>query len=319
MDKPREWTSFDVVARIRGLTGVRKVGHAGTLDPFADGLLPVCIGRATRVIRFMETHDKTYRVTVAFGTATDTQDLTGQTIFERHLTDAEKIHLVQSDFCDLRQAVSDLTRLKSQLPPMYSAVKIQGRPLYQYARKGQSVERTERPIRIYESVLESVTLEETLTAVIRIHCSKGTYIRSLCDTLGHRLGWGAHAAALRRLTCGPWSVDQAVTVESLSRILSDCPDRVQRLQILSETKILMPAETALVDLPVLQLKQQSAIDLINGRVVLLEPGQQAFADRFAVYYAGQLIAVAITEQYNEDAWRIRTERVLIDLADLLRS
>ena len=86
IDKPREWTSFDVVARVRGLTGVRKVGHAGTLDPFADGLLPVCIGRATRVIQFMETHDKTSRVTVAFGTATDTQDLTGQTVFQRQLT-----------------------------------------------------------------------------------------------------------------------------------------------------------------------------------------------------------------------------------------
>lgn len=318
IDKPREWTSFDVVARIRGLTGVRKVGHAGTLDPFADGLLPVCIGRATRMVRFMETHDKVYRVTVAFGTATDTQDLTGQTIFERQLTAAEKKNLAETDFYDLRQAVSDLKNLKSQLPPMYSAVKIQGRPLYQYARQGQAVTRTERPVRIYEAVLESAALEDTLTAVVRIHCSKGTYIRSLCDTLGSKLGWGAHAAALRRLACGPWSVEQAISLDSLAQVLSVCPDPAQRLQILSEKNILLPAKTALSDLQVIQIGLESAVDLINGRVVLLEPAQQDFTGRYAVYCAGQLIAVAVTEQHNEDARRIRTERVLIDLADLHR-
>jgi tRNA pseudouridine55 synthase len=270
------------------------------------------------MVRFMETHDKVYRVTVAFGTATDTQDLTGQTIFERQLTAAEKKNLADTDFFDLRQAVADLTDLNSQLPPMYSAVKIQGRPLYQYARQGQTVARTERPVRIYEAVLESAALGETLTAVVRIHCSKGTYIRSLCDTLGSRLGWGAHAAALRRLACGPWSVEQAITLDALTRIISGCPDPDCRLQTLSEQNILLPAETALADLPDLQIGLDSAVDLINGRVVLLEPAQQAFTGRFAVYCAGQLVAVAVTEQHNEGAWRIRTERVLINLADLHR-
>ena len=199
---------------------------------------------------------------------------------------------------------------------MYSAVKVKGRPLYQYARQGQAVGRTERPVRIYEAVLESVSLLETLTAVVRVHCSKGTYIRSLCDTLGSRLGWGAHAAALRRLACGPWSVAQAVTLDSLSRILAGCLDPMQRLQLLAEANILLPAATAWTDLPVLQIKKQTAIDLINGRTVLLESGQQALPGRYAIYCAGQLVAVAMNEPYDEDAWRIRTERVLIDLADL---
>jgi len=341
-----------VVSHLRGLTGLRKAGHAGTLDPFADGLLPVCIGRATRVIRFMEHYDKTYRVTVAFGLATDTQDRTGQPVFAKPLSPEEKKELADTDFAIVRQAVAELTRITSQLPPMYSAVKVNGRPLYAYARKGESIKRTERPVQIHEARLETAVLHETLTAVVTIRCSKGTYIRSLCDTLGRRLGWGAHAAELRRITCGPWCVDQAIAPAALKALLAAYPDRPDRLQILADKGLLLPAETALANLPVLQIDRASAVSLVNGRIVLLrdclaanwsfprridesgqafgkstEPvmtkqslgsGQPPFPGRFAVYCAGQLVAVAVSELVGEDAWRIRTERVLIDLERLYR-
>ena len=119
VDKPRGWTSFDVVAKLRGVLGIRKIGHTGTLDPFADGLLPVCFGRATRLIQYMESFDKTYRVTVAFGRTTDTLDLTGQTTSVHPLTDAERALLLSDNFAPVRQAVANLTEIKSQVPPLY--------------------------------------------------------------------------------------------------------------------------------------------------------------------------------------------------------
>ena len=308
-----------MVSRIRGLIGVRKVGHAGTLDPFADGLLPVCLGRATRVIQFMEHYDKAYRVTVAFGTATDTQDLTGQPVMTHELTQAERRHLLETDFAEVRRVVSELTGMEHQIPPMYSAVKIKGRPLYQYARKGLDIERRPRPVKIYEAILESAALTDILTAELSIRCSKGTYIRSLCDEIGRLMGWGAHAAALRRTACGPWSIDQAISLEQLSGWITDGASPDQRLQVLQDAQLLLPAASALTDLPTLAVSYDAAIALINGRAVLLDTDQPVLQGRFAVCSANRLIAVAELERYNEDAWRIRTERVLIDLADFRRT
>lgn len=318
IDKPRDWTSFDVISRLRKLTGVQKIGHTGTLDPFADGLLPVCIGKATRLIQFMESHDKAYRVTVAFGRATDTQDRTGQVVFEHKLTDTERKELLKTDFAIVHQAVATLCSLTEQLPPLYSAVKVKGRPLYTYARKGQAVERKPRPIKVYQAAVDHIRLNEELEAEITLTCSKGTYIRSLCDTLGQITGWGAHAAALRRIESGPFSVNEAVTMDQLEKWL-DGRDRSEALDILSEKKVLLPLSAALSDRPGIQIDRTSAVALMKGQIVFFEPACEPPAERVTVWCEDRLIAVAVLEKKEADAWRIRTERVLIDHADFLRS
>ena len=140
IDKPRGWTSFDVVAKLRGVLGIRKIGHTGTLDPFADGLLAVCFGRATRLIQYMEAHDKTYRVTVAFGRTTDTLDLTGQTTAVNPLTETERADLLANGFAPVQRAVAALTGITAQVPPLYSAVKsMAGRCTDMPARAGRSI------------------------------------------------------------------------------------------------------------------------------------------------------------------------------------
>ena len=200
VNKPVGITSFKVVSVVRRLFGLRRVGHCGTLDPFADGLLPIVIGRATRAVFYMDRFDKAYQVRIRFGRSTDTMDLTGNTLEEQPISAQRMRQLASGEDRVIYDAVESLTGLTSQIPPMYSAVKIEGRALYDYARAGQDIERRERPITIRESVVLSVaTDEEGLYADVRIHCSKGTYIRSLADLVGRTTGLFAHASALTRL------------------------------------------------------------------------------------------------------------------------
>ena len=219
IDKPRGLTSFGVIARLRKLTGIRKIGHCGTLDPFATGLLPVAIGKATGLIRYMEDYDKRYLLRVRFGTSTTTMDRTGEVVACCPLTEQELVDLIDDDFQPLRQAVDELPGEHQQLPPMYSAVKVDGRRLYSYARAGESVERTSRTIQIFSAELQDIHCEpETgyLAADVLVHCSKGTYLRTIAHELGETIGCCAHAAELRRLTVGPFRVDDAVSVTELS-------------------------------------------------------------------------------------------------------
>ena len=307
-----------MVARLRGLTGIRKIGHAGTLDPFADGLLAVCIGRATRMIRYLEQHDKVYRVTVAFGRSTDTYDLTGKTCRTHQLTETEKKQLLTSDFAVVRRAVRALTLMREQEPPMYSAVKVEGRPLYAYARQGQTIERQARPVRIDKAILETISLDSHVTLDMTIHCSKGTYIRSLCEYLGQMTGWGAHATALRRVASGPWHVGQAVTLTQLAAWM-DGRTREEALRIFAEKGVLLPAFAALEGLARLTIETAAAHDLVCGRPVYLPGERSDRSQRVAIWCGEQLVAVAQLERHSEDTWRIRTERVLINSADLLRT
>lgn len=324
--KPRGITSFGVVSRLRKLTGVRRIGHTGTLDPFADGLLPVCIGRTTSIVQFMDGYDKTYRLGIVFGRATDTQDLTGETVFEHILTEEEIHELLSTDFAVLHNAVAMLPGDRMQTPPMFSAVKVDGRKLYEYARQGCEVERKERPIRIDRAVVEAVGLADgILQATILIGCSKGTYIRTIADELGKQLGFGAHAASLTRLKCGPFSLDQALDLEELFSWRADLPDQPAFLELLRQRGLLLPAERAFTDFPILELPESSAIRLINGQPLILEPD---FADRSkipapgsraAVFSSGSLIGIASLLPDAGGGLQIKTERVLIDLADFRQS
>lgn len=214
IDKPADWTSHDVVARARKLLGTRRVGHTGTLDPFATGLLVVCVNRATRLVQYLTGEDKEYLATVRFGFATDTGDLTGKALTEAvsagHLTVAQ-----------LNEAAASLRGRIQQLPPMYSAKKIGGVKLYELARQGAHIER--QPVEIEIKEFEVIAAKEpndvnTRDFTIRVVCSSGTYIRVLAEDLGKLLGIGAHLSALRRTRVGQFSLDQAATLEHLAEL-----------------------------------------------------------------------------------------------------
>jgi len=204
MKKESGWTSHDVVAKIRHLLGGVKVGHAGTLDPAATGVLPVLIGRGTRIADFLVEWDKEYRAVLRLGETTDTQDATG-TVLARHTTDLvtpEAIHEVVGRF---RGPIE-------QVPPMFSAVKVGGVPLYKSARAGKSIVRDARTIVIHTLEVEAIQRRDV---TLRIVCSKGTYVRTLCADIGGALGVGGHMLALERRRVGPLTIDQALTVNEV--------------------------------------------------------------------------------------------------------
>ena len=203
VDKPQEWTSQDVTARLRRVFNTRRIGHGGTLDPMATGVLPVFVGRATRGVEFFEHAEKTYEAVLRLGLTTDTEDTSGAVLEEK------EVHISETDF------LSILPRFRGkimQVPPMYSALKINGQKLVDLARKGKTVERQPREIEIFE--LEC--LEFTgITARLRVRCSKGTYIRTLCKDIGEALGCGGCMAELRRVQAGEYTIAQAVPLMEL--------------------------------------------------------------------------------------------------------
>ena len=204
VDKPVGPTSFDVVQRVKRALKSRKAGHAGTLDPNATGLLLVAVGEATRLLPFLTAEEKSYRGVVRFGVTTDTLDIAGQVLEERDAS-----HLTREQ---VEAAVTALLGITSQVAPMYSAKRVDGRRLHELAREGTTIERTPFPVTIHQSTLESF---EPPDATIFVRCSKGTYIRTLAETLGERLRTGAHLAALRRLSSGRFSVDGALPLETV--------------------------------------------------------------------------------------------------------
>ena len=203
VDKPQGWTSQDVVSKLRGVFKTRRIGHGGTLDPMATGVLPVFVGRATRGVEFFEHAEKTYEAILQLGITTDTEDTTGTVLEER------PVNVSKEEFL----AVLDRFRGEiQQIPPMYSALKVNGQKLYDLARQGKEVERKSRKITIFR--LECLHFEGT-TAKLLVHCSKGTYIRTLCKDIGAALGCGGCMAALRRVQAGEYTVENAVSMETL--------------------------------------------------------------------------------------------------------
>lgn len=227
IDKPAGLSSFDVVRQVRRWCGTRRVGHAGTLDPLATGVLPVAVGQATRLVEYLMAGEKTYRATLRLGAATDTQDATGQVV--------DELPWEHIDRSALDAALAGFTGDIQQLPPMYSALKMDGRPLYKLAREGVEVERELRSIRIDSLVVDAFSPPD---ATLTVRCSKGTYIRTLCHDLGHALGSAAHMTSLRRVACGRFTEEGSYTLEALQALV----DRGQPLPLLS------PAE-ALADWP----------------------------------------------------------------------
>lgn len=203
VDKPQDWTSQDVAARLRRVFNTRRIGHGGTLDPMATGVLPVFVGRATRGVEFFEHAEKTYEAVLRLGITTDTEDVTGTVLENREVT------LSEQDFLNiLPQFRGEI----QQVPPMYSALKINGQKLCDLARQGKEVERKPRTITIHKLECLEFTGE---TARLLVHCSKGTYIRTLCKDIGEALGCGGCMASLRRVTAGEYTIEEAVPLQEL--------------------------------------------------------------------------------------------------------
>jgi tRNA pseudouridine55 synthase len=207
IDKPGGITSHDVVARVRRLLGQRRVGHAGTLDPMATGVLPVCLGKATRLTEAIQAGRKEYMAEVTFGTATDSQDSTGQVTARRNAS-----HLTEQD---VREALRSFVGAIWQVPPMTSARRHEGRRLYSIAREGVEVPREPRQVWIYAASLDAFAPGEQPKAILTIACSSGTYIRTLAHDLGAALGVGAHMSALRRTMVGPFRHEDAAPLHRL--------------------------------------------------------------------------------------------------------
>ena len=214
VDKPQGWTSQDVTARLRRVFNTRRIGHGGTLDPMATGVLPVFVGRATRGVEFFEHAEKIYEATIRLGLTTDTEDVTGTVLTETEVSISEQ------EFWDILPKFRGKIQ---QIPPMYSALKVNGQKLCDLARKGKEVERQPREIEIFE--LECLEFSGD-TARLRVHCSKGTYIRTLCKDIGEALGCGGCMAALRRVTAGEYTIEEAVPLQTL--LDTDAPEAYPR-------------------------------------------------------------------------------------------
>ena len=210
IDKPAGITSHDVVNRVRRIMGTRRVGHTGTLDPFATGVLPIAFNNGTKCIPFLDEGQKTYEALLRLGVTTDTLDMTGLVLSESDPSSINREQFISS-FADFSGSIS-------QIPPMYSAIKQNGQPLYKLARQGVEVERKARDVEIYSLELLSFNLPH---AAIRIVCSRGTYVRSLADDIGRRLGCGAALQELRRTASGPFSLCETVTLEKLQQTVLD--------------------------------------------------------------------------------------------------
>lgn len=248
VDKPEGWTSHDVVGRLRRMTGQRRIGHSGTLDPMATGLLVVFLGRATRAVEFAEGHDKGYTALLRPGVVTDTLDTTG-TVLE---TSAQR-----PTRAELEAAIERFRGEIEQLPPMYSAIKQGGKKLYEIARAGGEVERKPRPVTIYR--LECTGEREDGDFELEVECSKGTYIRTLCDDIGRELGCGACMSGLRRTRAGGFDVKDAHTLEEIERLgVHEC---------------LLPVDALFAGRPILLIKDgKTERALRNGMAVKLDAG-----------------------------------------------
>ena len=245
IDKPQDWTSHDVVAKLRGILHERRIGHSGTLDPLATGLLIVFVGRATRAVKFAEADSKEYIAGLRLGLSTDTQDISGNVIAEC------------SDLPDegaVRRAVNSFIGDIEQIPPMYSAIKIGGKKLYELARKGQSVERAPRKITV--SSIEIIGREGG-DYLLKIACSKGTYVRTLCNDIGASLGCGACMSSLRRISAGAFSVESAHSIDEVENAANEG-------QLVD---IMLPVDTLFSALPELKVSESAAKRLKTGNII----------------------------------------------------
>ncbi|OIJ09948.1 tRNA pseudouridine(55) synthase TruB [Anaerobacillus arseniciselenatis] len=292
LHKPKGMTSHDCVAKLRGILKTRKIGHTGTLDPEVTGVLPICIGKATKVAQYMSDYSKTYECEVTIGFSTTTEDFTGEIIDEKPVK--ELVTMKQ-----LKEVVNSFVGEIEQIPPMYSAVKVNGKKLYEYARLGQVVERPSRRVVIHNlTILTEPELFDgnKLKFSFRVHCSKGTYVRTLAVDIGKQLGYPSHMSALVRTASGPFTLKECITFEQIESMFK-AGDLQQKL---------FKLEDALSFLKHIEVNDTLAFKISNGAVL---PFPEGIAEnRFTVYNKnGECLA--IYQKHPTKAGLMKPEKV----------
>ena len=300
VDKPEGWTSFKTDRFVGKILGTRNVGHLGTLDPFATGLLPVFVGKGLKFLRFCEGFDKGYSCRCIFGARTDTMDKTGEFISEDYPSEEEIAELSAGGYEKIRQAFSKVQATREQLPPAYSAKKIDGKKAYELARKGEVPDLKPVPVTIYALDIRNIEIPEKGIAVdFDCLCSKGTYIRTICSDLGDITGFGAYAESLRRTVNGQFSVKDAYTPEELEKMVME-----------DDFSFVRDASETLSFLPEIKLDAKQTRDIKFGRKIAFPLAVDASEER--VYYRatseGRLIAVVFPSMEN-GALTMRIERL----------
>ena len=229
--KEKGYTSHDVVAKLRAILHMKKIGHTGTLDPAAEGVLPVALGRGTRLVELLTEKEKTYEAVLRLGVSTDTQDMTGTVLFEMPVTVTEE---------EVREAVESFVGEQMQVPPMYSALKVNGKKLYELAREGKTIERKPRPVVFYEIRIMDISLP---LVRISVTCSKGTYIRTLCNDIGEKLGCGGAMEELLRTRSGNFTLEESLMLSQVEEAVSD-GTIMEKIVPVEEVLSMYPALTA---------------------------------------------------------------------------
>ncbi len=285
INKEKGFTSHDVVAKLRGILGQKKIGHTGTLDPNAEGVLPVCLGKATKVCDLLTDTDKCYETVMHLGVETDTQDLTGTVLARRPVEATEE---------EIRAAAESFVGSYEQVPPMYSALKVNGQKLCDLARAGREVERAPRPVKIYSLQILAWDLPRVR---LRVECSKGTYIRTLCHDIGQRLGCGAAVEELIRTRAGRFELSQARTLGEIETLR----DRGELVSVR------IPLEEIFAELPRFQVHPERDIALQNGNALRLSWGEtsEPLQGECAVYFSDGRFAAVYETQEKQDSLKVK--------------
>ena len=271
LKKEAGMTSHDAVFKLRKILGTKKIGHGGTLDPDVVGVLPIAVGKATRMVEFMQDEGKVYEGEITLGYSTTTEDAGGEVVAETPVLSPLDEKLVD-------EAIASLTGPITQIPPMYSAVKVNGRKLYEYARAGQVVERPERQVTIYQFERTSpISYEDHLARfTFRVKCSKGTYIRTLSVDLGEKLGYAAHMSHLKRTSAAGMRFEDALTLEQIAERVAE-----------EDYSFLQPLELGIGDLLKVELSDEQVEDVRNGRFINLISDETELAG----FYGEKLVAI----------------------------
>ncbi|RYL95300.1 tRNA pseudouridine(55) synthase TruB [Sporolactobacillus sp. THM7-4] len=289
--KPRGMTSHDCIFRLRKLLRFRKIGHTGTLDPEVDGVLVLCLGRATKVAQYLLGYRKTYKGRIRLGTSTDTEDAGGEIIMQAQVTGRISRDRIERVFSRFRGEIQ-------QSPPMYSAVKVNGRKLYEYARKGLTVERPVRRVTIYDLRIDSDAQMYNKDIPFEVSCSKGTYVRTLAVDIGQALGYPAHLLSLTRTQAGPFTLNDCLTFEQIESLAGNG----------NFSSALKPLEYGLGHLDSWTIDDSLAAKIIHGAVL---PAPEGFQNHSYAVYNKNGDCLAIYRLHPEKPGMIKPEKVLV--------
>ena len=300
LDKPSGISSNSALQKVKRLFQAQKAGHTGSLDPLATGVLPICLGESTKVSHYLLDAEKRYRAKCKLGSVTTTGDSEGEVIDSKPIPEFNETQIIA--------LLASFEGEQDQTPPMFSALKHNGRPLYEYARKGIEIERKSRRIHLFSIQLIRYSLTDQASSFIEIevHCSKGTYIRTLCEDIGAKMGCGAHITALRRIDSGPFSLSQAITIEQLYEQFNPDEELTLEKQVKMD-QLLLPTDTAIQNIPAVDLNESQYKQIQHGirielpRQTLVSENivsENIVSENYRLYFNHILIALATLDDDN---------------------